>query len=122
MTPIAYVVHLFLYLYSRQAFLTEVVLFYKQPIRGSVGFVQANRSKALTNIRALGELQLSVGLLFAHQQIPFGVPQGQNGVCRTYTNFLCMVPILRRFRIVRCKRQAALHSGLFNYTVEQTIV
>jgi hypothetical protein len=27
-----------------------------------------------------------------------------------------MVPILRRFRIVRCKQQAALHSALFNYT------
>ncbi len=39
MTPIAYVVRLFFYLYSRQAFLTEVVLFYKQPIRGSVDFV-----------------------------------------------------------------------------------
>ncbi len=39
MTPIAYVVRLFLYLYFRQAFLIEVVLFYKQPIRGSVGFV-----------------------------------------------------------------------------------
>ncbi len=41
MTPIAYVsvVWLFLYLYSRQAFLTEVVSFYKQPIRRSVGFV-----------------------------------------------------------------------------------
>ncbi len=48
MTPIAYVVQLFLYLYFWQAFLTEVVLFYKQPIRGSVGFVWANRSKALT--------------------------------------------------------------------------
>ncbi len=30
-----------------------------QPIRGSVCFVWANRSKALTNIRAPGELQLS---------------------------------------------------------------
>ncbi len=39
MTPIAYVVRLFLYLYSQQAFLTEVVAFYKQPIRGSIGFV-----------------------------------------------------------------------------------
>jgi hypothetical protein len=26
------------------------------------------------------------------------------------------IPILRRFRIIRCNRQAALHSGLFNYT------
>ncbi len=26
-----------------------------------------------------------------------------------------MVPILRRFRIIRCNRQAALHSALFNY-------
>ncbi len=39
MTPIAYVVRLFLHLYSWQAFLTEVVLFYKQPIRGRVGFL-----------------------------------------------------------------------------------
>ncbi len=39
MTPIAYVIRLFLYLYSRQAFLTKVVSFYKQPIRGSVDFV-----------------------------------------------------------------------------------
>ncbi len=39
MTPIAYVVGLFLYLYSRQVSLTEVVAFYKQPVRGSVGFV-----------------------------------------------------------------------------------
>jgi hypothetical protein len=30
-------------------------------------------------------------LLFAHQQIPLGVPQAQYGVCRTYANFLCMV-------------------------------
>ncbi len=67
MTPIAYIIRLFLYLYFRQAFLTKVVLFFKQPIRGSVGFVLANRSKALTSIRAPGELQLSVGLLFAHQ-------------------------------------------------------
>ncbi len=75
MTPIAYVIRLFLYLYSRQAFLTEVVVFYKQPIRGSVGFVKANRSKALTNIQAPRELQFSVGLLFAHQIIPLGAPQ-----------------------------------------------
>ncbi len=65
--PIAYVIQLFLYLYFQQAFLTEVVLFYKHPVKGSVGFVEANRSKALTNIRAPGELQLSVELLFAHQ-------------------------------------------------------
>ncbi len=50
-----------------------------------------------------------------HQQIPLGVPQAQYGVCRTYSNFLCIVPILRWFRIVRCNWQAALHSALFNY-------
>jgi hypothetical protein len=27
-----------------------------------------------------------------------------------------LVPLSRRFRIIRCKRQAALHSALFNYT------
>jgi hypothetical protein len=37
-------------------------------------------------------------------------------VCRNYANFLCMVPILHRFRIVRCNRLAALYSVQFNYT------
>jgi hypothetical protein len=35
------------------------------------------------------------------------------GACRTYAN---LMPILRRFRIIRCNRQAALHSALSNYT------
>ncbi len=64
-TPIACVIRLILYMNFRQAFLTNVVSFYEQPIRGSVCFVRANRSKGLTNIRAPGELQLSVGL-FLH--------------------------------------------------------
>ncbi len=38
------------------------------------------------------------------------------GACRTYADFFYLVPILRRFRIIRCKRQAALLSALFNYT------
>jgi hypothetical protein len=32
------------------------------------------------------------------------------------TTFFYLMPLLRRFRIKRCKRQAALHSALFNYT------
>ncbi len=39
-----------------------------------------------------------------------------NGACKTYANFFCLILILRQFRIIRCKRQAALHSALFNYT------
>ncbi len=38
-TLIAYVIRLIFYLNSRRAFLTKVVSFYKQPIRGSIGFV-----------------------------------------------------------------------------------
>jgi hypothetical protein len=38
------------------------------------------------------------------------------GVCRDYADFLYLLPILRQFRIIRCNRQAALHSALFNYT------
>jgi hypothetical protein len=29
--------------------------------------------------------------------------------------FFYLIPILRRFRIIRCNRQATLHSALFNY-------
>jgi hypothetical protein len=43
--------------------------------------------KALTNIQAPGELQLSVGLLFAHQQIPLGVPQAQYKCAETTPTF-----------------------------------
>ena len=39
-----------------------------------------------------------------------------HGVCRNYADFLCMIPIWRRFGIIRCNQQAALHSALFNYT------
>jgi hypothetical protein len=49
--------------------------------------VYANRIKALTNIQVPGELQLSVGLLFAHQQIPLGVPQAQNKCAETTPTF-----------------------------------
>ena len=40
------------------------------------------------------------------------------GACRIYAKFFYFVLILRRLRIIiiRCKRQAALHSALFNYT------
>ncbi len=39
------------------------------------------------------------------------------GGCRNYADFLYLKAILRRFRIRRCSRQAALHSALFNYTL-----
>jgi hypothetical protein len=34
----------------------------------------------------------------------------------TFFFLIPILPILRRLRIRRCKRQAALHSALFNYT------
>ncbi len=37
-------------------------------------------------------------------------------VCRNYADFLNLMPILHQFRLTRCKRQAAFHSPLFNYT------
>jgi hypothetical protein len=41
----------------------------------------------LTNIRVPGELQLSVGLFFEHQQKPLGVPQAQNKCAETTPTF-----------------------------------
>ncbi len=38
-TPIAYVIRLILYLDSRQAYCTDALMFYEQPIRGSIRFV-----------------------------------------------------------------------------------
>ncbi len=35
------------------------------------------------------------------------------GVCRNFADFLNLIPVLRRFRIIRHQRQEALHSTLF---------
>jgi hypothetical protein len=56
---------LILELYSRQAWQCG----FKSNQSEAECFVQANKIKALTNIRALGELQLSVSMLFAHQHV-----------------------------------------------------
>jgi hypothetical protein len=99
--PIAYVIRLFLYLNPRQAFLTEVV------------------SAASVLCRAPGELQLSVGCYLHISKYHFAHHRPNTklyGACRTYANFFYLLLILRQFRIIRCKRQAALHLALFNYT------
>ncbi len=54
--PIADVIRLILYLDSRQAFLTKVVSFYEQPIRGSVCLCKPiqtgiNRNKSLEPLK-----------------------------------------------------------------------
>ncbi len=38
------------------------------------------------------------------------------GVCRNYADFLNLLPILCRYRIIRHQRHAALHSTLCNFT------
>jgi hypothetical protein len=35
---------------------------------------------------------------------------------QTLRQLFLLIPIFRRFRIIRCNRQAALHSALVNYT------
>ncbi len=118
MTPITYVIRLFFYLYSRQAFLTVEVTFSKQPIRGSVlckpiGAKLWPISGHRENCNSLSDCYLHISKYhLAHRLHNTRL----YGACRNYADFPNMMPILRRFRIVRCKRQAALHSALFNYT------
>jgi hypothetical protein len=76
--------------------------------------VQANRSKALTNIRAQGELKLSVGLLFTTWDTARLILDFLEHA--EPTPFFLSIPILRQFRIISCKQQAALHSALYNNT------
>ena len=101
-----------MYLCSWQAFRSNAVPFYEQPIRGSICFVRANRSKALNTWRPAALCRI-VNCTSAN--ITWRTA-GTEQVCRNYANFLCMVSIFRRFRIVRCNRQAALYSAQFNYT------
>jgi hypothetical protein len=53
---------------------------------------------------------------YCTSQIPLGLLLAYTRSCRTYANFFYLIPILRRFRIKRCKGQAVLHSALFNFT------
>ncbi|MFN9902847.1 MAG: hypothetical protein ACK55Z_29525, partial [bacterium] len=39
-----------------------------------------------------------------------------SGACRNYADFLNSIPIIRRCRIIRHWRKAAVHLTLFNYT------
>jgi hypothetical protein len=116
MTPIAYVIRLFLFLYSRQAFLTEVVSFYKQPAAALVLYepIEAKLwpiSERRENWNSLSDCYLHIGKYhLAHHR-----PNTRfYGACRTYTNFFCLILILHRFRIIDAR--GALHSALFNYT------
>jgi hypothetical protein len=103
-TPIAYVIRLFLSM-NRQCTNRYT-----------------NKVPRITGRRAgVGDLQLSVGLLLDNSKyVPLGAPLAYSkifyGVCRNYAGFLYMIPILRRFKLIKCNRQAALHSALFNYT------
>jgi hypothetical protein len=114
MTPIAYVIRLFLYLYSRQAFLTEsnqseAASVLCKPIGAKLWPISEQRE----NCNSLSDWYLHIiKYHLAHRLHNTRL----YGACRNYTDFLNMMPILRQFIIVRCKRQAALHSALFNYT------
>ncbi len=72
------------------------------------------------NLWATGELQLSAGLIFAHQWIPLGAPLAQyklswskQKLCRLSLHDTNITPLWNN----RCNRQAALNSSLFNYTL-----
>ncbi len=74
---------------------SNVVSFFEQPIRGN----------------SLSDCYLHITKYhLAHRR-----PNTRfYGACRTYANFFYLIPILRRFRIIRCKQPGALHSALFN--------
>jgi hypothetical protein len=91
-TPIAYVFRLFLHLNSRQAL--HHVGFFKGKLRSQTVF----------------------------EVPPDCFCTSENTTWRTASlmqnlrQLFLLDPILRRFRIVRCNRQAALHSAMNNYT------
>ncbi len=98
MAPTAYVIRLFLYLYSRKAFFTEVVSFYKQPIRGSVGLFKPIGAKLWPisehreNCNSLSECYLHI----SKYHLAYRRPKTRfYGACRTYANFVYLILILR---------------------------
>jgi hypothetical protein len=104
--------------HSRQAFLTNVLSYYEPPKAASVlckliGAKLWTISEHRETCNSLSDCYLHISKYhLAHRR-----PSTRfYGACRTYANFFYLKPILRQFRIIRCKRQAALHSALFNYT------
>ena len=93
--PIAYVVRLFSYLNSRQAF--NHVGFFKGKLRSQT-FFEVPPDCYCTSVNTTW---CTASLI----QDP-----------ADSANFFYLVPILGQFRIVRGNRQAAIHSALFNYT------
>ncbi len=120
MTPRADVIRLFLYLYSPQAFLTKVECHFIsnqseaasvlcKPIGAKLWPISEHRE----NYNSLSDCYLHISkyhLAYRRHNTRFF------GACRTYANFFYLMLNLRWFRIRRYKRQAALHSALFNYT------
>ena len=92
MTRIAYVVRLFLYLNSRQAF--HHVGFFKGKLRSQT-FFEVPQDCFCTSVN---------------------ITWRTASLMQNLRQLFLLDPILRRFRIVRCNRQAALHSAMNNYT------
>jgi hypothetical protein len=92
-TLIAYVLRLTLYLNSRQAFLH--VGFFKGKLRYQT-FFEVSPDCYCTSVNTTWRTA---------------------SLMQNLRQLFLLDPILRRFRIIRCNRQAALHSAMFNYTL-----
>jgi hypothetical protein len=91
-TPIAYVLQLTLYLNCRQAF--HHVGFFKEKLRSQT-FFEVPPDCYCTSVNTTWRTASLMQKL-----------------CQLFL----LDPILRRFRILRCNQQAALHSAMLNYT------
>ncbi len=109
MTLIADVIRLILQLASRQAFHTNAVPFYEQPIRGRSFLCKPIGAKIWPSTSSRPTISTSVNTTWRT-----ACPIDNFMECSDYANFLYLIPILRRFRII--KQQAALHSALFKNT------
>ncbi len=120
MTPIAYVIWLFvLHLYSRQAFLTRKCRFISnqseaasvlcKPIGAKLWPIFEHRE----NCNSLSDFYLHISKYHLAHRRPI---TRFYGASETYASFFYLILILRLFRIIRCKRQAAFHSALLYYT------
>ncbi len=108
-TPTAYVFWLILYLGSRQAFCSNAVSFYEQPVRGNICVSQEEQSSEhRENCSSLSDCYLHISKYhLAHRKPSTSFHRVE--CAETTPIFFAWYQYFRRFGIIRCNRQAALH-------------
>ncbi len=110
--PTAYVIRLILLLDSRQAFRTNAVPFYDNQSEAASVLCKPIGAKLCPSTSSRPTISTLVNTTWRTASLIQDLMEHSEPA----PTFFYLIPILRLVRIIKCNRQAALHSALFNYT------